>query len=91
MSRKPAAAHAPADHPKEPPFLCEGLGDILGTLITDLVNFMLILVYYALCLPLGAAASVLDKIFHTRMLHHLTRLVESFDARHNRSTGKGWT
>lgn len=84
-----AAQHAPATPRKEPPFLCEGLRNTLRALVTDFVNFMLILVFYALCLPLGTAANILDRMFHTRMLDHLTRLIELLDTHHNSSTGKG--
>ncbi|MGH3698700.1 MAG: hypothetical protein ACRDRU_24620 [Pseudonocardiaceae bacterium] len=67
--------------PSEPRFLNSGVLYTMGTLARDFTNFVLGLVFYALCWSVGAAAFMIDKMFHTGLFERFVRLAELVDDR----------
>jgi hypothetical protein len=63
----------------EPRFLDGGVLRTTATLARDFVNFVLVLVFYALCWTVGSAAFMLDNMFHTGLYERFIRLVERID------------
>ncbi|MEU3624876.1 hypothetical protein [Amycolatopsis coloradensis] len=65
----------------EPRFLDSGRMYMIGTLVRDFGNFVLGLVFYALCWSVGAVAFLIDKLFRTELFERFVRLAEIVDDR----------
>lgn len=61
-------------------FLSRDVSSIVRMLITDLINFCLILVFYLACISVGRVMLILDQIFKTQFFECFVQWVEEFDS-----------